>query len=243
MILWFLIINLWFKCLPWNFWYLNSDLRSHLSLSECPFSSWSDSLQTYHISSSEHEVQCLWPLSSEPFLWFTWLYCVAMVSPIPKDPTPQTQQLWCSGSGRKLWWCSATQEWVWTHAAETLAQTAWLSDTVPAPVLQPLPEPWHPEVSLCHTETYLSQLTGMCLSCGHHARYILVAHCMEVCWRKGHWVICTLVPPNTALDTFSHDIPTSEKPSCSSSTASTTWCPASLPDTSFSSAKFTAVSF
>lgn len=51
--------------------------------------------------------------------------------------------------------------------------------------------------------TQLSQLTGMHLSCGQHARHPFVAHCIEVCWRKGHWIICTLFPPDIALDLFS----------------------------------------
>ena len=119
--------------------------------------------------------------------------------------------------------------------------TVWhrTSSSVATPPLVQTPR----SVSLPHKLADLSQLTGVHLSCGQHARHTLVAHCIEVCWRRGHWVICTLVPPDMALDPFSHDFPTSEKSSCSSSTASTTWCPANLLDTSSSCTKFTAVSF
>lgn len=113
------------------------------------------------------------------------------------------------------------------------------SSSVATPALARTPR----SVSLPHKLTYLSQLTGTHLSCGQRARHTFVAHCIEVCWRKGHWVICTLVPPAMALDPFSHDFPASEKPLHSSLIVSTPRCPASLLDTSSSCAKLTAVSF
>lgn len=199
-------------------------------------------LQICHISSTEHEARCLWPLFSEPVLWVTWLQCIAMISPVPKDPHDRGSSFDAVGqeAGRDDAVqlgdeCGPSRD----PCSESLTVWHSTSSSIATPPLAQTPR----SVSLPHKLTHLSQLTGMHLSCAQHARHSLVAHCTEVCWRKGHWVICTLVPPDMALDPFSHNFPTSEKPSCFSLTASTTWCPASLLDTSSSCAKFTAVSF
>lgn len=145
-------------------------------------------------------------------------------------------------SGRSLWW---SQGWVWTPQSPMLRQSH--SQTVPAPVLQALPN--------ISTDTRIVSLPNslMCLSQArvYHVLSmpdifwcpILMSPCTELCWRKVY-VICAWVPLYVALDPFCHDFPASAKPSHSCfSTASTSWCLASLPDTSSSCAKFTTVSF
>lgn len=180
-------------------------------------------------------------LCRELVLWFTGLQCIATVSPVPKDPTHQRQQLWCSGSGRRPWWCSATEEWVWTQQRPLLREPLCLTQCQ-LQCSNPSPSP-DTQKCLFATQRDVSTTAHRCASALWSACQTYSCGPLEVGWRKGLQVICTVVPPNMALDPFCCDFPTPEKPSCSSSTASTSWCPASLPDTSFSSAKFTAVPF